>query len=183
MGLMQGAKMANFEEVTCGSCHGTGKGPSCSPCSGTGKIGRWRAVFGLGNQYVVEICTSCGGTGRSQCASCSGHGRISRLKQAEEPKPISVGGDPLVGRWQTSNGYWEITQQQDKTYQITEFGALGRTGTGTAQLKDGQLQVDMQSMLGRMAYILAPQGNVLSGFTSILGARVPVQFTRTWGVS
>jgi hypothetical protein len=53
-------------------------------------------------------------------------------------RKLLVVDDQLIGK--------SPTKKMEK-YHITEFGALGQTGTGVTQLKDGQLQVDMQSAM------------------------------------
>src|SRR5215831_8332760 len=144
--------MANqVEQAQCNSCNGTGEGSSCSSCSGNGKIGRWKAIIGQGNQWVVEICTRCGGKGRAPCSPCNGRGWVPKV--SEPPTAVkSDSSDPLVGRWETDGAYWDITYN-DGAYDLVEIGTkLGgmRTGSGKAWIINGRIGVEMQSaLLGR----------------------------------
>lgn len=61
--------MAEYREVSCSDCSGTGK-RTCSRCNGKGKVyGRveWNRLF---------TCIQCGGSGVMTCSNCGGWGSV-----------------------------------------------------------------------------------------------------------
>jgi hypothetical protein len=85
----------------------------------------------------------------------------------------------LAGQWYDAQGnYYEITKV-DAHYHVTEHGALGQTGSGTATLSGNLVTLEMtHKLFGRYTLQLKLDGDSLQGAKKFMGFPVPMVFTR-----
>jgi len=74
----QGGGSGGSERIRCNSCGGAG---NCSACGGNYSSmcnycdGRGSKTYGFGSNQTYETCATCKGSGRTNCAVCSGWGQ------------------------------------------------------------------------------------------------------------
>jgi molecular chaperone DnaJ len=92
---------------SCNDCEGSGakagtKVDTCPQCQGTGQTFTQRNMF-IGTFTQAQTCTRCRGTGRmisNPCPTCSGVGRVRRMRERSIKIPAGVDTDmrmPLRG--------------------------------------------------------------------------------------
>jgi molecular chaperone DnaJ len=92
---------------SCNDCEGTGakagtKVEACPQCQGSGQTYTQRNMF-IGTFTQAQTCTRCRGTGKmiaSPCPTCSGVGRVRRMRERSIKIPAGVDTDmrmPLRG--------------------------------------------------------------------------------------
>lgn len=63
--------------ILCPSCKGAGRKKKCSKCKGTGRVQYVDGYFASGEERIkTGICTTCSGTGKTECSECNGQGKI-----------------------------------------------------------------------------------------------------------
>jgi len=128
----------------CGGCNGTGK-VRCSGCHGRGHISRFTGH----GEVEVSPCLVCGGTGRMRHDFCGGRGRVGPDVPVEPPvsRRRPANEDALAGRWNGGGGAWYELVKQGDSYQVTEHGPLGQTGSGTGTLSGNVVMLEITNIL------------------------------------
>jgi len=87
--------------------------------------------------------------------------------------------DVLAGRWNGQGGSYQFTKQGNQ-YSVTEYGAVGETGTGTATLVANTVTLKANNpLLGAYTIQFNLDGNTLRGSLNVLGNAVPMVLTRS----
>lgn len=159
----------------CVSCSGSGS-TTCFSCGGRRQISR----LTISGDMDISACLVCGGKGRIRCQFCQGSGAIGAFAPTGRPAPRTQASsaDVLAGRWQGQGGSYEFVKR-DQDYALTEYGAIGRTGSGTATLTGNAVTLNISNvMLGEYSVRLQLQGDTLRGNMSVLGIPMPFVLTR-----
>ena len=85
----------------------------------------------------------------------------------------------LAGQWFDAQGnYYDVVKKGNR-YSVTEHGALGQTGTGTATLSGNVVTLNLTNiLLGRYTLQLELAGDTLRGAMQMMGIPVPIVFNR-----
>ena len=157
----------------CGVCNGTGQ-VTCPGCGGKRYDYRWSSR----GDMDINACAICGGKGKTTCSYCAGRGTIGPTQTPVQLLPTrkrDPNADPLVGRWQETNGGWYEFQKMTNGYRVIVGSAIGATGQGTATLSGKRVTLDvLLPLIGRLRQGLELRDDGLVGYVLLFGVRVPM---------
>lgn len=158
----------------CGMCSGSGK-VTCPGCGGKGNKTRMT----INGEVETLPCLVCGGSRRVRCDLCQGTGQIGTGPGggSSAPRKRKSNEDVLEGRWNTKGGWYEFTKEGDH-YSVTERGALGKTGSGTATLSSRTVTIQVRNVMGAYTLQFELDGDTLRGSMKVMGKPVPMVLTR-----
>ena len=158
----------------CGSCSGSGK----VTCPGGGGKGNKTRITMNGDVETLP-CLVCSGNKRVRCNICQGTGQIGAPSGGgtSAPRKWKSNEDVLAGRWNTKGGWFEFTKDGDG-YSYTEYGAVGKTGSGTASISGQTVTMNGTNVFGTSTLKLELDGDTLLGSMKVMGLPVPVVLTR-----
>jgi hypothetical protein len=163
---------------TCGSCSGTGK-VHCSSCGGK----RYHYRLSASGQMDMTPCFTCQATGQMRCGFCGGRGTIGFNAPTSVSPPArrrgATGTDVLAGQWYDPQGNYFDIVKKGGGYKVTTHGALGQSGSGTAELSGSTVTLEInEALIGRYALDLELEGDTMQGTVTVMGIPMPLVLTR-----
>ena len=162
----------------CASCSGRGT-VTCFSCGGRRFISRLTAS----GDMDMNACGVCAGKGTIRCQFCGGSGKVGADPQQGGPPPLprarAAGEDALAGRWNGQQGTGYEFVKRSNSYEVIEFGPLGRTGAGSAKLSSNIARLDIDNVLfGHYSIDLKLEGDTLKGTLMVMGIPMPMVLNR-----